>query len=267
MRVARFVFSFLLVFGSSPRLNSQQSATATAAQRDPQALTILNHVLAASGGVTALTGIRDVSATGNVTYYWAGQEVQGTAKAFSRGADQFRLDAALPQGMRSWVVNQGTGALRDVDGTIKQIHSQNAINLGGLTFPLFELLQATRDTSITVQNVGPGQLNGHQVYQIRLQRNLTATLDPMGILSLFSTRDYFIDASIFQLLRVQDTLYPEQTTAQGYSHALDFSDYRNVNGVLVPFAIGESSESQLTFSLQLSTVAFNTGLTNSSFVL
>src|SRR5713226_10363550 len=135
MRVVRLVLSFLLILSSSPRLSSQQSVSAP--QRDPQALTILNQVLGASGGATTLSTVQDATGTGTVTYYWAGLQVQGTATARSRGVGQFRIDAVLPQGVRSWAVSNGSGSLKETDGTLQPIPYYNALNLGSLTFPYF----------------------------------------------------------------------------------------------------------------------------------
>ena len=46
--------------------------------KDPQAITLLNSCLLASGGLVAISTISDFSASGSITYYWASQNVQGT---------------------------------------------------------------------------------------------------------------------------------------------------------------------------------------------
>jgi outer membrane lipoprotein-sorting protein len=226
---------------------------------------LLNQVLAAAGGTSALAEVQDVTSAGSVTYYWAGQEVQGTAKALARGPDQFRLDVTLPQGLQTWVVNQGKGALRDANGTTNRMRYQDAVNLGGFTFPYFELLAAARNTSTSIVNFGSRQLGIRQVYQIRIQQNLPPGTDPSGILSSLTIRDYFVDASNHQVVRIQDTKYPEGNTTTGYSHVVDFADYRTVSGVQVPFSITESNEDQRTWTIQLNSVAFNAGLSDTSF--
>ncbi len=39
-----------------------------------------------------LSSVQDFTASGTITYYWAGQQVQGPATVRGRGTDQFRLD-------------------------------------------------------------------------------------------------------------------------------------------------------------------------------
>ncbi len=75
MRVARFVLSFLLVFASSPRLNSQQSVAAV--QRDPEALALLTQVLASAGGLQAFESVSDFQVTGTITYFERDQQNVG----------------------------------------------------------------------------------------------------------------------------------------------------------------------------------------------
>jgi hypothetical protein len=44
-----------------------------------------------------------------------------------------------------------------------------------------------------------------------------------------------------------------------------FSDYRAINGILVPFSITERVAGQTTWTIQLSQIAFNTGLGDTDF--
>ncbi len=59
------------------------AALASTASSDPQAVALLNQALSAAGGVPALAAIADFKATGTNTYYWAGQQVAGTATVLS----------------------------------------------------------------------------------------------------------------------------------------------------------------------------------------
>ena len=263
MRVARLVLSLFLALCSSPRLNSQQSPPAP--QRDPQALNILNQALAASGDATALSTVQDVTATGTVTYYWAGLQVQGTATARSRGISQFRIDAVLPQGVRSWAVSNGSGSLKEADGTLQPIPYYNALNLGSLTFPYFGIVAALQDSTTSVSDLGLVNVDGRQARQIHTQRNVDAFKYTQSIVGNLMVKDYFIDPTTYQLLKVQDMAHPAQSLTGSYQHEISFSDYRSVNGLLVPFAISEKIADQETWTIQLNQISFNTGLTDSDF--
>ncbi len=277
MKLLSFLTAFLLSFPnlrasqqlSAPASSSSSQATTMPTtkppQRDPQALGVLNQVLATSGGVTAFTAIQDFTASGTVTYFWAGEEVKGSVNLRGRGTDQFRIDASLPHGIRSWAVSNGTGSIKEMDGTSQPISYYNATNLGSLTFPYFAIMAALQDSTTSVADLGLMQVDGRQVRQIHTRRQLDALNDTQAIFSELATRDYFIDPTTYQLLKVEDMAHPAQSLTENYQHEISFSDYRLVGGVLVPFTISETIAGQQTWTIQLNQISFNTGLTDSDF--
>ncbi len=74
--------------------------SAQTAQRDRQAISIINQTLAAGGGAALLSTIQDFTGTGSITYYWDPQ-VNGSMTVKGRGLGQFRIDATLPNGRRT----------------------------------------------------------------------------------------------------------------------------------------------------------------------
>jgi len=234
-------------------------------QRDPQALTILTQVLNAAGGGTALAAIHDMTATGTITYYWAGEEVQGTVTVKGRGTGQFRLDASLPDGVRSWGVNNGTGFVKEQDGSKNQIPYHNTVNFGSLTFPFAYILAAPRDNSTSITYVGLETKDGRQIHHIRMRKIFPSDDDPGDILSKLSTRDFFIDPVTFQVVSTLDMVHPLNASTIDYPHEMLFSDYRPANGFLVPFSITEVATGQRTYTIQLNQVTFNGALKDSDF--
>src|ERR1700722_2251304 len=101
LRQFRVAFGSVCILASIPAAQQTPSAPPTV-QRDPQAITILTQALNAAGGTSAVVGVPHYTATANVTYYWAGEQVEGTAVLKGRGTGQFRVDATLPDGMRCW---------------------------------------------------------------------------------------------------------------------------------------------------------------------
>src|SRR5690349_8098914 len=80
--------------------NAPQSASAI--QRDPQAIDVLSQSLRAAGGASQTGTVHDFTATGTITHFWAGQEVKGSTTLRQRGVDHIRMDSDLPSGQRSW---------------------------------------------------------------------------------------------------------------------------------------------------------------------
>src|SRR5690242_5739911 len=99
MRLAKIVLLFSLTSLASVQLKPQQSSVTV--QRDPLALAVLTQAVAAAGGTDAIASIQDFTASGTITYFWAGQGVHGPVTLRGVGTQQFRLDANLPEGTRS----------------------------------------------------------------------------------------------------------------------------------------------------------------------
>src|SRR6266480_3508781 len=189
MRVARLILSFALIFGSSPRLNSQQSAETP--QRDPFAIQVLSQCLNAAGGMQPLSGVQDYTATGVVTYFWAGGPDHGSATVRGRGDGQFRFDANLPKGQRFWTVSKSVGSVKEIDGTLRSIPYHNALHLGSLTFPFPKVLAALQDSSWTISYMGVAEVSGHQAHRIGIRKNLVAKADPGGLLARLTAQEFF----------------------------------------------------------------------------
>jgi hypothetical protein len=264
MRLRFLVFAFFL-FWMFTQPSSPQQTSAPTIQRDQQALTVLTQVLATAGGQAVLGAIQDITGTGTITYYWAGDEVQGTVTVKGRGVGQFRLDAILSNGTRSWAVNNGTGFEKEPDGTTSQIPYHNTLNFGNLTFPLYFLSAVVQDTSTSITYVGMETKNGSQVHHIRAQKVFGRDADPSGILGKLTRRDFFVDCTTFQVVATLDMVHPARASTLSYPREMQFSDYRTINGILVPFSIMEVATGQRTYSIQLTQVTFNSGLQDSDF--
>jgi len=256
-----FVFAALLF---PAFLIGQQMPTASI-QRDERAITVLKKAVNAAGSVDLLDAVRDFKGSGKITYYWAGQEVQGDVTVLGRGTSQFRMDASLPEGVRSFTVNRGEGSVKEPSGEVKSMPPHNTGNFGSLTFPAKSLPAALQDPSTSISYIGSETKEGHQVDHVRLQKIFKN--DPQGLRSSLTKKDFFIDASTFQVVATLDMLHPEHQSGVDYPHEMQFSDYRQVEGILVPFSITETASGQRTFTLELTQFSANAGLEDRHFQL
>jgi hypothetical protein len=211
-----------------------------------------------------LGSIQDFTATGSITYLWAGSQVQGTATVRALATTSFRVDANLPQGTRSFVTSYGSGTVRNTDGSLVAIPSNNTVNLGALTFPLLKVAAALNNTSLSIQYLSLTNFSSHQVHVIHVQQGPASSTD---IISHLSATDFLIDATNYQILLVRDAIHPADRATQDMLHEIEFSDFRPTGGCLVPFSITERVGGQQTWTLQLSAINFNTGLTDADFQL
>lgn len=229
------------------------------APKDPQAISVLTQALAVAGGATAVIAIADYKATGNITFSGSPQ-VQGSVTVQALGLNQCRFDATLPSGARSWAVTEGRLSQKAENSFVQPIHSQIAMHLGGLVVPYEELYFALNSPAYGIANKGLTQVNDHSVYDIQVQLISTGFARPQRLVD-FYTRDYFVDATTFQVVMTQDFV-PVQLPRQ-----LQYSDFTLVKGILVPLSITEVVNGHQTWTMQLNQISFNTGLQDSAFVL
>jgi hypothetical protein len=268
MRYFRVALSFGLGLCSCFAFAKQSSAPpVTAQQRDPQAVALLQQAIAAMGGIAAIGSVLDFTGSGAITYYWAGVEVNCPVTVRGTGSQQFRLDANLPQGTRSWVVSDGQGSLQEPSGQKTSIPFSNSWNLANLNAPDLALMAALNDSSFSIILAGQPAIGGKQLYDVRLQKNFGSTDDPSGTLSKWSQRDYLIDPATLMVVAAQDTQYSNDSPRHPFRHQIAFADYRVVNGASFPFSITETVEGQQTWTIQLSSITLNSGLTDSTFQL
>lgn len=258
------LFAFAILFSASLTL-AQQTTTSATAVRDPQALNILAECLTAAGGAQAISGIQDFTETGNITYFWAGQQTIGSVTVRGLGTSYFRLDADLSQGTRSWAVNGLAGTTKNADGSLVPISYANAVNMGSLTLPYLSIAAVLNDSSISVSTVGTTTVNGRQGTMIQVQKIFSSSDDPSGELTQINTKSYIVDSQSFVLLETEDTLWSSDGRMLPTTHELIFSNFNVANGITVPFSIEEMVGGQQTWSLQLATITFNSGLTTGIF--
>ncbi len=260
------VFSTLALV--APLLGQQNptgSSRPLAVQRDPQAVALLTQALNAAGGTAAVGTIQDFTGTGSVTFYWAGQDVTGSIIFKGRGTAQFRFDATTASGNLTVIDNNGSGSVARPDGTTAVPPLPATLNLGSATLPALNLVEALGKSSMSILNQGSSMYDGTQVTVVRVERALPSTGSSNLIQDTASVRDFFIDTSTYAILGVRDRAYPKDGVGPTIPHDWVFSNYQNINGVLVPFALKEEIGGQVTMTVQLTQVTFNTGLSDSDF--
>jgi hypothetical protein len=256
--------AFAIAFVLSGGVAAQDTARTMPADRDPQALAILQNALAHADSRNALPAVKDFRETGTITYYWAGQQVQGKATVRGLGLQRFRLDAQLPEGTRSWIVNRGTGWLKAADGRVTTIPYHNAVALGALTLPSLKLLTAV-NSATSVTYAGVEKIENSQFQHIQINEQYIPGANPKDQAGRLGLSDIYIDPATNEIVGIQNNTHPIDTMNREIPHAIYFADFRSVDGIAVPFAVSEWINGQKIWSLQLDAVQFNRGLTDADF--
>ncbi len=264
-----------LLFALTLNLLSPTGGLAQVGTKDPKGVAVLTQSVNASGATNPLKPVQDFTATGTITYFWAGEQVQGTATVRGRAPDQFRLDANLPSspacvgcaGTRSYAVNRWAGALKEADSAVKEIPLHNVMNVGVLTFPYLNVQAALNDPLTEVKYVGLAEVAGHQAHQVRVVRHFPPETDPDGTIAKLCTTDYFGEPVTYLVLKTLDMTHPNETLIEDLLHEVEFENYAPADGVMVPMLIREKIIGQTIWELRLTGVVFNAGLMDATFAL
>jgi hypothetical protein len=264
MRFSRFL-TFVIVLNLCLPAWSQQTSPVWVpppAVKDPEAVRVLNQAVAAAGGFASIEAVTDYTALGSVSYPTAPDEnVSGTITINGRGLKQIRLDEQRPSGNYSESINNGAIAERTADG-IKHAFPQAApVMAGSNTLPCLQLAALSVDPNVALIYKGLVSQGGVSVHHILALRTFPAQPDPHGPFIELGNAELFIDASSLQIVKAQDKI------RGGAIRSIQYSNYKTVSGVSVPFAVNERIGATVIRSTLLSRISFNNGLQDSTFDL
>lgn len=229
------------------------SATSTVAQTADE---VIDKALAAQGGRDALTKIRSRAMNGTIALSTPAGDVTGTIEVWNKTPNKSRtlikLDlsqfgagpVAIDQrfdGAAGYVIDPLQGD-RDLSGNQLQ-------NLKNGAFPSPFLDYKAR--GVTMKLLPAEKVLGHDAIVLQM----TPT-------SGSPVKNYF-DAESYQLMRTVVTVNVPQINADVES-TVDFSDYRTVDGVKVPFVTKLSSSVQ-NYTVTLSSVGHNVEIDDKTF--
>lgn len=252
MRIVPLWISALVFFFQSAPSNP------VVATKDPQAVGIVNQTLATAGGMKVITTLEDYTASGTVTYLEP-DSVSGSVTIRQRDLSQLRIDSNLPTGTRSQLIDGGQITVREGDLSTT-LFEQGPIYPGCIVLPNLFLAVASTGSDFALTYKGTVTIDGRAVHHVQTQRALTSTVTLKHPEVL--TADFFIDAVTFQVVMMKSFGGPAKTDRQ-----IHYTDYRPVNGVLMPFGISEWVGANQTWSVQLNRIDLNKGLQDSDFTL
>lgn len=258
--------TFLSVCLLAPGQDDSTSPDAAAASQSA-GLSALARAVEASSVADPNRPVYDFTATGTITYFWAGEEVSGPATVRGRTGGQFRLDAMLPSGTRFLSISRGIGSIREPGAEARPLPLHITMNMGVETFPYLDLSTTVNDPQTVVIDLGLTELQGGPAQQVRVRRAYSQGEDPDGTLTRLSTKDYFIEPVSGLLLKTLSMTYPMETLTEEYPREMEFENYSIFSGVKMPALIREKIIGQTTWEFRISDVTFNTGLTDLDFVI
>jgi len=264
------ILAVILAFESSssgqslPRLTVKQPdgeitipvASGVLGQKDPGAIVELTNHLKAIG-LSPWTGMQG---TGEISF---GKDVTSYSATLSNlGDDRFRLDATTKHGAMSIRVHGRAGKVQNGDGPILPIVPDAA----ALTLFPFELLRSTgfprnQDSLIDHGLVTVGNV---QLHRITLERQ-TFGRNPVTKSPETVVIDFYFDPNTHLLTKSVILTRITEGRAATFVFVVNYGDYHQVGGSLIPYLYTETMEGEPYWKLQLSNVQLNPSIPSTYF--
>jgi hypothetical protein len=260
MRRVRIVL-VLFLFAFPLTALAQQQAIAPA--RDPQAMAVLNNTLTAMGGQNVTT-IQDTVVQATLIPPPSRAGTPGTVTITTKGPNKLRLDGSGNGKNSAVIFNSGT-ELRSKDSGWRLAPSANSDHQRIEHLPVLMLTYELTRSDLSATYVGVETLEGRSVHHLLLARvsSLGNGLDQTFTRN--SQLDIWVDAKTMLVSKVSFLYLSETDWRIGLPMEIFYDDYRNVNGLLVPFHQKCLFDGQPLDDMQITSFAVNQGPNDSKF--
>lgn len=232
---------------------------------DPQAVSY------AGQAISALTGnlpLSDVTLTGNAV--WSGSASATGAAVMLRalGTNESRIDLTLSAGTRTEIRDAQTGTPLgewiNPDGKSGQFSPLNCWTDAPWFFPTLGSLSL--GTNIVLSYIGEETRNGEAVQHIQAYRFGSLPFAPEGPQEP-SKVDFYLDAKTFLPAAETFSVHADNNPMASLLTEVDFSNYQNFGGFLVPTSIQRYQQGNLMLDVTVTGASFNSGLSMSIFTI
>jgi hypothetical protein len=256
MRACTLLLSFVFLCAASSYAAQQsvspQSCASLDVQRDSQALTAVQQAVKALGGLTAksvtaaitqaaVTSLNSQSPSGTVTW----------EDDFSGPSYEFRTTFQTDTWTRVFSSGHGSPGQIDIDGKPHKLQGHVASAALPYYLPVIILARDLADSTRNIKLIGAETVSGKQALHVRI----TSDCDP--IQKLLSLQDWYLDPLSFLPLRVEYLVPNTVDITDVYVSSVDYADYRNSNGLMIPYTDVVSERGKPTCSIQVTSIQIN----------
>jgi len=227
---------------------------APAPARDPQAVALLQAAINAMGGQAVAQSITTVSASGSID---AGSKSFTWEDDFTSG-HEFRRQ--LTDGFKTRLLVSGHGnPATAVDSKSKGLNQHVAYAIWPLHVPIVMLSRILQNTNYSLALGNQVTIGNSVCYEVIAK-------DQSGpVAKLLGSQRWCFDATTGLPLRLEyrvpDTAYVESFEVE----TVDYSDFRKVSGILMPFSLVISKNGKATNTATVDSVDLNAAIGSSEF--
>ena len=255
IKVLAFAASVLLISNSSAGI--PQSTSTTSSQ---QAATLLAQSVKALAGSTS---VHDVTLTGSVEWFAGSDDETGTI-TYKGLVGTYRTDMAFRNGTRSEIVSPVDGAPSGswigLDGVAHPIGNHNLMADAGW-FPVFTLASLLSAANSTATYIDQETRNGSTVIHITAAQQFPfLSGDAATRMQHLTQVEIYLDSSTLLPVSYVYNSHPDDNLLLDIPTEIDYSNYQNFGGALIPLRVQKSVNNSLSFDLQFQNASINTGI-------
>lgn len=229
------------------------------AQRDQQALAVAAQSFKAMGGTLP----SDSRAVGSYSRVKGSSRDTGSIQILTRNTDQTAEVLTNSAGSTQVVYSRGYASQKDASGATPFDLEESLASNSGM-FPLFIVAQAVLNPSSTLVFIGVENVNGVPANHICIG---TGGLDPnFSAVLNYGMKELWVAVKTGLPLKMSYQLYEAQGSPP-VEIAMFYSRFQAVKGVLYPFSIKENFNGTPYMDISITSVAFETGLSDLDFPL
>jgi hypothetical protein len=240
------------VLAASFALRAPQQARPPTTTASLSASDLISRAVAAKGGAAKLRSIETVKATATMTVSLGGRPVDLETVTSIHYPGSFRMDAKTPAGPLVQVFHNGEFWVQDARGSREAPQSVADEIRANVQRDSIGLLLGLLDRKLTASRVPDVQVSGHAMPAIRVTG---ASMPPLTVI---------FDPATALIVR-QRYLAPAPQGQPPVDTEEEFSDFRDIDGLKVPFSAAVRVGGVVTVRRALHSVEYNVPLDASIF--
>lgn len=185
----------------------------------------------------------------------------------SRTGGKLHVELQTPSGTRVTVIGGGHGQIRHPDGTKHALSENNLIGVRNEFIPALSLLTEFSSDHVVIENKGHTSLSGMEDDVIAIGMYLGKS-DAEAQQSARRTRtEFHLNSKTGHVMESKRLHYFENNSNDSQTIEIRYSDYRNIDGVWIPFHQETYADEVLITTLELSSASINVPSSDSDFEL
>jgi hypothetical protein len=129
-------------------------------------------------------------------------------------------------------------------------------------FPHLAVIGIIKSPDSVLSYVGPETHDGLSVIHVTAWQQLPSVSGSAAILPQhLSEMDFYLDPATLLPVAIAFNIHPDNNALLDIPTEIRYSNYQNVNGVLIPFHVQKFINNTLNLDLQFQTAALNSGVT------